>query len=369
MPIAVLPPPIDLSKETKRGVIDGLKKVVELFHEAGLLDKTVGYATLIHDPSILYGFIQSYRANRAAAAKVVVGKNGKPVENDDDPLICGVNLAQVQQLLVKTCARYVLEQATHEEETVVTETRTVKRFLIFKKTEEFQVKTGGGFDERKVRELAKSMAFDWQLPLLDAYMKLTTPHLLELESDVIHLRTADDIAFVAGIDPADLQKVKQITGDDFTTLLESRPAAIPGIVYWPKDMYAFYRESLGEKAFDFFSRDKEFFMVCASLDKPLAKVYGDSLCYIAAANLEEMQRLNIDKADVLLRGMKHAFGSKAADILAQPDFAKDILRKLVESLLHLSQEKEQMLISAQITCKAIAPQVAQWMAKRVAPTA
>ena len=126
----------------------------------------------------------------------------------------------------------------------------------------------------------------------------------------------------------------------------------------------FYRSAIGDNAFEFFCRDKAFYMVCAALEKPLARIYGDVLCYIAAENLEEMQRLNIDKADVLIAAMKFAFGDKLRQILSRPAFAKDILRKLVESLLHVSQEKSQLAMSAQITCKAIVPQVADWLAKQ-----
>jgi hypothetical protein len=129
-------------------------------------------------------------------------------------------------------------------------------------------------------------------------------------------------------------------------------------------MYGFYRQALGDDAFEFFCRDKAFYMVCASLEKPMARIYGDVLCYIAAENLEEMQRLNIDKADVLIAAMKFAFGDKIRPVLARPAFAKDILRKLVESLLHVTQEKSQLAISAQITCKAIAPQVLDWLSKQ-----
>ncbi len=246
---------------------------------------------------------------------------------------------------------------------------TTTRFLIFKKTEQVERKTGGGFDERKVRELSRYMAFDWQLPLLPAYAELNSAHLMELDRDFICLQTAEAIHEMAQLDQATIKKVKGIVGSDFSVLISIRPAAIAGIATWSKDMYEFYRKVLGDKAFDFFCREKAFFMVCASLDKPLIKIYGDVLCYIAAPNLEEMQRLNIDKADVLIAAMKMAFGNKLPLILGHPNFAKDVLRKLVESLLHLTQEKAQLAVSAQLTCKAIVPQVIEWLTKQSAATA
>lgn len=363
MTAITVPPPVDLAVETKKGIIDGVKKTITLFHGAGLLDKDIGYAQVIHDPNILYDFIQAYKANPGLAAKIAVDKNGKPVQEEDKPLVCGVTLAQVQQLLVKTCARYVLDDLTREEEKITTATRTVTRFLFFKTTQTYEVKTGGKADERKVRELTRHMAFDWQLPLLAAYARLSSAHLMELESDILALTTAEQILTVAGMDHAMLKKAKQTAGEDFGQVLAYRPEALNGIAQWSKDMYSLYRTTLGDKAFDFFARDKDFFMVCASLDKPLVQTYGDVLYYIAAPNLEELQRLNIDKTDILLSAMKFAFGERVVDVLSRPDFAKSILRKLVDSLIHLNQEKSQLAVSAELTCKAIAPQVIRWLSK------
>ncbi|HIJ38124.1 MAG TPA: hypothetical protein HPP80_04430 [Rhodospirillaceae bacterium] len=359
-----LPPPIEIATETKRGVIDGLKKVIEAFQAKGIVDASVTYQNVIHDPEVLYSFIQSYRANSAEVADLVVNKEGEPVTDFEAPLVCGVSLEQVQQLLVKTCARFFFEQDTKEEVGTVTKTVTKTRFFIFKKTEQVEKKTGGGFDERKVRELSRFMAFDWQLPLLTAYGQLNSAQLLELGEDIINLQTAESIQEFGQFDQATIRKVKGVVGNDFGLILSIRPAAIGGINTWSKDMYEYYRRVLGDRAFEFFARDKTFFMVCASLDKPLIKIYGDVLCTIHAANLEEMQRLNIDKADVLINGMRSAFGDRLPAILAKPAFARDILRKLVESLIHLTQEKAQLLTSAQLTCKAIAPQVFEWLSKQ-----
>ncbi|MDR3435884.1 hypothetical protein [Telmatospirillum sp.] len=364
MALPQLPPPIDIPNETKRGVIDGLKKVIEVFQAKGILGKEISYKDVIHNPDILFSFIQTYKANAPLAEKIVVGKDGKPVTDPDAPLVCGINLAQIQQLLVKTCARYFLEQDTREEEEIVTETVTKTRFLFFKTTEQVERVTGGGFDQRKVRDISRYMAFDWQLPLLSAYAELSSAQLLELGENIVALNSAEGIREFAKFDQPTIKKAKATAGADFVTIVAVRPAAVGGIATWSKDMYGFYRQALGDDAFEFFCRDKAFYMVCAALEKPAARIYGDVLCYIAADNLEEMERLNMDKADVLIAAMKLAFGNKIRAVLSRPAFAKDVLRKLVESLLHVEQEKSQLAISAQITCKAIAPQVFEWLAKQ-----
>jgi hypothetical protein len=364
MTLPQLPPPVEMTTETKRNIIDALKQIIEIFKEAGKLAPEATYSSILHDPRDLYRFIRTYHANRELAVEFVKDKEGNPVTEEDAPLVCGVTLAQVQQLLVKTCARHYLEQENKEDVKVVTETVKKKVLGVFTRTEQVERKVGGGFDERKVREISKCMAFDWQLPLLPAYNMLNSAQLFELGDHVHCLTSFESIRDFTQLDQPTIKKAKQTVGEDFPHFLVTRPAALSGVGSWSRDMYLFYRKVLGDAAFDFFSRDKQFYMVCAALDKPLIAIYGDVLGYIDSANLEEMQRLNIDKTDVLLQAMRAAFGTNLKGALSNPNFAKDILRKVVESMQHVSQEKAQLLQSAMITCKALAPQVADWVEKQ-----
>ena len=364
MTLPQLPPPVDMTNETKRNIIDALKQIIEIFKGAGKLAPEATYSSILHDPRDLYRFIRTYRSNTELAADFVKDKDGNPVSADDDLLVCGVTLLQVQQLLVKTCARHYLEQENKEDVKIVTETVKKKVLGLFTKTEQVERKVGGGFDERKVRDISKCMAFDWQLPLLPAYNMLNSAQLFELGDQVHCLTSFESIRDFTQLDQPTIKKAKQTVGDDFGYFLVTRPAALTGVGAWSRDMYLFYRRILGDAAFDFFQRDKQFYMVCAALDKPLIEIYGDVLGYIDSANLEEMQRLNIDKTDVLLQGMRTAFGPHMRGALSNPNFAKDILRRVVESMQHVSQEKAQLVQSAMITCKALAPQVAEWVAKQ-----
>jgi hypothetical protein len=365
MPVPHFPPPIEMSVDTKRAIIDGLKMVIEIFKAAGLIGAEVSYASIIHDPRDLYRFIKTYRNNTHLVGDIVKDSAGAPVSVEDTPLVCGVSLAQIQQLLVKTCAKHFLEQANKEESRVVTETRKKKvLFGLLTKTETIEKKVGGGFDERKVRDISRNMAFDWQLPLLPAYNMLNSAQIFELGDDLACLQSFEHIRDFAALDQPTIKRAKAVVAEDFANVLTIMPSALAGIGAWTRDLYSFYRQSLGDAAFEFFSREPAFFMVCASLDKAFISIYGDVLAYIDSDNLEEMQRLNIDKTDVLLQGMKAAFGSKLRDALSNPNFAKDHLRKLVESMQHNSQEKAQLVQSAMITCKAVAPQVGEWLERQ-----
>jgi len=365
MQLPELPPSVEMTSDQKKGIIDGVKRAMEAYQASGDLSAGVTYADLIHDPDVLYGFIQTFKKTPGPLAAIVADAEGNPVTSPEGVLSCGVTLAQVQQLLVKTCSRYFLEQATKGDvETTVTETRTSKKFIFFTKTETVERKVGGGFDERKVREICRFMAFDWQLPLLIDLAQLTTVQVLEIEDLILSLDSREKIHAVYPLEQATIKKAKQLAGDDFGEAFCANPASLAGIAQWSPDLYGFYRKLLGDKAWRFFARPKQFFMSVASLDKPMASVYGEVLCYISSESLEEMQRLNIDKADVLCEAMKKAFGPKVEAILGHPNFAKDVLRKLVESMLHIQQEKAQLAISAQLTCKSIAAQVMDWLSKQ-----
>jgi len=364
MTLPQLPPPVEMTSETKRNIIDALKKIIEIFKTEGKLGPEASYKSVIHDPRELYRFIKAYRANPELAASLVKDPDGNPVTDENETLVCGVTLLQVQQLLVKTCSRHYLEQENKQPPKVVTETVKKKVFGgLFTKTEQVERKVAGGFDERKVREIAKCMAYDWQLPLLPAYNMLNSAHLLELGENIHGLTSFETIRDFIQLDHPTLRKAKQTVGDDFPHFL-ARPAALAGVSVWNSEMYQFYRKILGDSAFDFFARDKQFFNVCAELDRPLAEIYGDMLSYIDGDNLQEMMRLNIDKADVLVQAMKASFGPAIKPALGNPNFAKDMLRKVVESLQHVSQEKAQLAQSAMITCKALAPQVAEWVERQ-----
>lgn len=366
MTVITLPPPVEIDGTAKKAIIDGLKRVLARFQQANLVDPKLTYQDLIGHPQALEHFIATFVQHRAECDDVVVSHDGQPVRDDDTPLVCDVSLSQVQQLLVRTCAKRVFDQ----ERAAQTMTETVTRKALFgliRKTEQVEVPRGANdpVEERKVRELMRYVAFGWQLPLLEAYHHhLHYQQVMAIGEDILGLRTAEAVATVGRFPAEILTKVKAAAGADFVDILINRPQAIAGVAVWNREMYDFYRRLLGDKAWDFFARETSFFNIVAALDKATARVYGEVLCYIAPANLEEIQRLNIDKAEVLLVSLRNAFGAKTPMLLSQPALAKDILRKVVDNLLHMNQEKEKLMASLALTCKAMVPTVVEWMARQ-----
>lgn len=362
----MLPPPVDIDNDSRKGVIEGLKKVLARFQENGLVDGALTYQDLIAHPDVLEQFIQIFLANRAMCDDIVQTRDGQPVRDNEQELRCRVSLAQIQQLLIRTCAKKLFE--VNKAPRTVTETVTEKAlFGLIKKTKQVEVTRieADPVEERKLRELTRYLAFDWQLKLLHAYRdSLHYQQVVELGEDLLALRTPEAVTTVGKFDPMTLRKVKQAAGEDFVDILLHQPQAIAGVAVWNSEMYDFYRKMLGDSAWTFFAREKEFFNVVASLDKSAARVYGDVLSFIAAESLVEIQRLNIDKCEVLVTSLRSAFGNKLPTVLGHPNFAKDILRKVVDNLLHMSQEKDKLLASFSLTCKAMVPTVNEWLAKQ-----
>lgn len=364
MAFPILPPPVDIDAATKKAIIDGLKKVLARFQQTGLIDQSLTYQDLISHPDVLEKFIAIFIANRGACDDIVQGKDGQPVRDNDLSLNCPVSLNQIQQLLVRTCAKKFFD-AEKTQQTVTEKVTKKSLFGLVKKQVEVTRIGNDPIEERKVRELTRYIAFAWQLPLLEAYNQhLAYQQIMEMGEDVLALQTPEAIRTVGQFEPLLLRKVKQAAGPDFVDILVHQPQAIAGVAVWNREMYEFYRRMLEDSAWEFFARDKAFFNVVAALDKAQAKVFGDVLSFIAAENLVEIQRLNIDKSEVLVTSLRAAFGDRLPQVLGHPNFSKDILRKVVDNLLHMSQEKEKLMASFSLTCKAMVPTVTEWLAKQ-----
>jgi hypothetical protein len=355
------PPPLEVSLESRRLVLAGFKKIVEIFQEKGLLEPAAGHTDILHDPGLLLAFEAAFNAHPSLYAHIVVDAKGLPVTQPDRPLTCGLTIAQVQQLAVRTCARFLF--LGEEEERLVTRTVTTTKYLIFKETQRITERVRGK-DPRLLKEILVFIAFDWQLPLLAEYVDLTLPQLAELGGNILALRTPESVREIQKFGPEAIRKVKALLGPDFTAMLEARPGAMRGLLHWPKDMHQFFRALMPSKFYDFMARDEKYFMYVGQMNKPMMTIYGDVLGYIAMENLIELHRLNLDRTEVLLATMKATFGPRMEALLTLPNFSREILRRQVEGLTHVNVDKKQMTDIHSITWGAAAPQVLAWLAKQ-----
>ncbi len=363
MTVPVLPPVVEIDGDTKKAVIDGLKQVIAAIKSAGKLAEGTSYQTQISHPDSLYEFIGIFTKNRDLVDSIVMAQDGSgPVRDDDKILNCGISLNQIQQLLVRTCARKAFEQDKVME--TVIEKVTKKSFLFFTRTEEVEVSrpSSDPLEERKTREISRYMAFAWQLPLIDPLRKkLNYQQIMEIGDCLVALQTVKDIETVAKFDGATIKKARAAAGQEFKEVLANQPRAIAGIAIWNQEMYDFYRKLLGDHAWAFFAREPEFFNVVVALDKTTAKMLSYILCYISLDNLMELQRLNLDKIEVMVASLTQAFGADLPALLRNSNFGKEHLRKMVDNLLHMSQEKDKLLVSFGITCKSMVSSIQEWM--------
>ncbi len=365
------PASVEIPPDTKRAILAGVRKIVEIFQSEGKLPPGITHADILHDPDLLAAFIKAFRANPALYSELVVGYDGKPITaaEPDRPLICGISLAQVQQLMVKTCARYLfLQEEDEKEKTAAKAAPPPKRFGLFKEKPQ-AAPAAASKDPRALREILGFIAFDWQLPLLAEYVDLSLQQLAELGENILAMRTPAAVRELARFDYNMIRKARAQLGTEFPIMLSYRPAAIYGALYWPKDMYAFFRGIMGDRFYDFLARDEAFFMMVATMDKAMIRIYGDALAYVAKENMMEMQRLNIDRIDVLMTTLRAHFGPNLPQLLGLPSFAKEILRKNVEGLVHMTQNKDHMQAAQMVTWGALAPRVEEWLARQPKPAA
>ena len=357
-----IPTPVEITAEVKHAVIIGIKKAIEVYQSVQLLDETLSYKQTLGTIKGLRSLFNAYQEKPELLDPLLVDRSNKVVRDKKTPLSCGLTLADIEQLLVKTCAKHYFERNQPEE--IVIDTIVTKKFLFMKNVEKVARKATAPGMDRKVRELLRYIAYDWQIELIPSYAELNITQLMEIGDDLLALNSMETIRAMTKYEAPTIRKVREAVGSDFATILTERPEAIAGITVWNHDMYTFYRGLLGDKAWLFFSRESSFFNVVASLDKPLARIYGDVLCYISNESLEEMQRLNIDKVDVLISALCGALGDKAYRALGTNGFVQEFLRKMVDNLLHMTQEKDQLLMSTEVTCNAMSPQITEWLNKQ-----
>jgi len=211
--------------------------------------------------------------------------------------------------------------------------------------------------------MKRIIGFDWQLDMLDFYRdRLPYSHLLVLNDDVLAIHDEKHGDEVVEIHHEDYKKVKEAVGVYFRNVVAHGASAIPGILYWRKDLVMSFIKAMGEKAWIFFKRDKSFFDHCTELDNARIGIYGDVLTYIDPLNLIEMDRLNLDRLDGTIVAMKETFGDEIEKILAEPLLAVEILRPTVDSFIHLeAKDNEQFNAACKSSVAALKDKILDFM--------
>ncbi|MDV7339769.1 hypothetical protein RYZ26_09210 [Terasakiella sp. A23] len=357
-----IPPNVAVDKAVKGQIIQGTKNAITLLHDNDLLDKELDFDAILNEPSNLRDFFQIFRDNIDLFSESVIDKAGDPIVDDMTETACGVTLQQVQKLLISTCARRFFIRNDGE---IITkkQKKKVKSMVFF--TKEVTVKKKVRLKEgaKKFDAMKRVIGFDWQLDLLEYYRdELPIAHLLVLNDDVLAIQDVEHGREVVEVHHEDFKKVKEAVGVYFRNVVAHGAAAIPGILYWRKDLVASFIKAMGETAWDFFKRDKAFFDHCTELDNARIEIYGDVLAYIAAENLTEMSRLNLDRLDATIVAMKETFGDQLPSILGEPALAVEVLRPTVDSFIHLeAKDNEQFRVACKTAVASLKDKVLDFM--------
>jgi len=342
----VLPPNVAVDKAIKGQIINGAKAAIALLQENDLLDSSWDFDTVLNEPQNLKTLFDTFRENIDLFAETVTDKAGDPITDETTETSCGVTLQQVQKLLISTSARrfFIRNDGKIIEKK---QKKKVKSMVFF--TKEVTVKKKVRLKEgaKKFDAMRRVIGFDWQLDLLEFYRdRLPYSHLLVLNDDILAIRDEVHGDEVVSIHHEEFKKVKEAVGVYFRNVVSGGATAIPGILYWRKDLIPTFIKSMGEKSWDFFRRDKRFFDHCTELDVPRISIYGDVLAYIAAENLTEMDRLNLDRLDATVVALKETFEDEISDVLSEPLLSVQVLRPMVDSFIHLEAKDNEQFAGA-----------------------
>ncbi|SCA56457.1 conserved hypothetical protein [Candidatus Terasakiella magnetica] len=330
-----LPPTVAVDKSIKAQIIQGTKDAIATLHGNEALDKEMDFDTILNEPANLKHFFEVFKDNIDLFAETVVDKSGDPITDETTETACGVTLQQVKKLLISTATRRFF---VRNDGKVITkkQKKKVKTMMFF--TKEVTVKKKVKLKEgaAKFDVMKRIIGFDWQLDLLEFYRdELPDAHMLVLGDDLLVIQDIKRGQEVVSIHHEDFKKVKESVGVYFRNVVAHGAAAIPGILYWRKDLVMAFIKAMGEGAWDFFKREKEFFDHCTELDNARIGIYGDTLAYIAHENLTELNRLNLDRLEATLGAWKDTFSDNISEILSEPLLSTDILRPMVDSFIHL----------------------------------
>lgn len=345
-----LPELVTFEPKTRDIVIGSIKLVLRRLRKSGALDGESEYSDLMKDPKALQDFVQAFSRHRDVARDLAVTETGKPVEDDGTPLICGPTLAQIERLLVYTCAKKVLAAATPKD----SEDKGARRV------------------SAELPDPVKDVVgFAWQLPLLDLYLtRLKPDHFRGLGDRILDLDTREALETIADLDPQDLRKAERVMGPDFEVALKRRPAAVRGAALCPRERYKSLRSDTKGKLLDVLSAQPEVVIEVIGQSPEriaaLAPIAGD----ICPENLEQLDAVPDLVIGPLVTGFRDVFGELAGPLMGHKAFAQKFLYKMVGDMRSLDvNNADQADKAAQVArhkWQAIRTGVVDWWATQQA---
>jgi len=334
-----IPPCAGLAPEDGRRVNDGIAQVLKRLQEKGLIPATATYADLEANPSHMQTFINRFKENRELAADLAVDKAGTPVEDDTTQMVCGLTLAQVERSIVMKCAG--------------------KAFTKAKTTESGAIP----------KDIQDHLAFAWQLPLLDAYVRPNTAlYFREFGEGILLFRSVAAIEAVITTELADLRKAREATGDRFVEMLKAAPNAIKVIAHCSQKQFDFFARLTGDRVWKFFGGNQQLAVELLALDGKRMLALGPNFPDLCVATLQALEEVPTPTLSPFMKSFDDVFGKPGRALLGDERFAQEFLLTVVGDFRGMEaknkDEEEAVTMAAALKWNAIKPRLVDWVKAR-----
>ena len=264
--MAVKPSPsasIDKDAENRRAIVTAIRgpamdRVVKLIPALGAYPKP--YQAVIGNPDLLHACIQLFRKEREAFQDLLVGLDGKPVLEDDVPLLCNRTVDQIIAMVVRSgCKAYAEQRWAPEPEAASPQPVAAKaeakglldrlRELVKGKwTEAEQPKPAASQAEKFYQAISDHLNYDWQVPLIPYFAELPLKLITELGGGCTQLHNPEAIAQLADIGRHNMEQARKIMSDGMMReMLDTQPLAAKGVAFLGKDTYDFLQGAIYDK--------------------------------------------------------------------------------------------------------------------------
>lgn len=360
--LPVLPQSVELEPQAKKRLLGAIKTVLSRLGEKGKLKQGLDYTDMLGRPLQLQAFIETFRANRVIAADLLVDEAGRPVSREDMPLVCGLSLAQICQMLVYTCAKRMFVDNDTDTKPPQASSKLVTLFRRNNPPPQPMAKSEG---ERKLADLKPLLAFDWQLPLLKYYyFFLDRRQITELGQDLLVLREPEQIELVAAFDATKIKAARRLAQGEFPEVLTRFPAAIQGLSRAGDMHFAFFQEVCDRRVWAFYARDLDYIDQVTEVDKSVLRAIGPLLADTSLETVDALSRLQADRIGQMLEGFYGIFRGDLADILGDAAFGRQTLLPFVLRFTGLDWDPNQFIHVVELKCTAMKPMLDVWLERK-----
>jgi hypothetical protein len=356
LPLAELSvqPVAELTDALRRNLIAEIKAALALLQKAGFFPSNLAYKDITQDRQALGAFIDAFRTHQPLFAALMRDQDGKQVTDRHTKLAQGVTLAQIEQLLVRTCAkRYFMRRRPRAR---ATERRaTIKSLMsdIIKRSKHLPLPREAATLPIQHRELMPYLAFRWQLDLLPHYATLPLDVIRELGDALLALETKRQLTRAAGLTPSYIAVAKGRLGDAFASILRRSVDAIEAIGRSNSARYHLLAIRLGKKLEAYFARDAAFLAACEQQSDDVLTIFGGLLVDIELHNFTLLTTLPAAKLTAVIEGLRKSFGDHLGDVLAHIEAGPIFLGHLVEMVDKLDCDDETLLSFVDSACHQI----------------